>query len=354
MRVVVLWKGVTGYVDAEIRALRSAGADVALAVLGASSSQHPQQRSSLDELEHTMLVDATTPPADIASWARAFDPDVVICCGWDPKPFMGAVSLLHDHRSRKVLYTDGQWSGTPKQRAGQLIAPWLLHRRFDAAIVPGEPQARFVRRLGFAAEQIFEGGCVADTDSYTAARLPDDEWRSLPPSLLFCGRLVPEKGLDVLLEAYARYRSTHPSPWGLTVAGTGPLLAQVQARPDIDHVGFVEPTDVPALMARHRALVLPSRFEPWGVVVHEAVCAGLPLVLSDRVGAATRFLHHRTNGFRVDVDSVESLTWAITAMSDWSDDQLERGRRRSIELAEQLGLADFVGAIAAIAAISAT
>ena len=154
----------------------------------------------------------------------------------------------------------------------------------------------------------------------------------------------------MLLEAYTRYRATHRAPWRLTVAGTGPLLAQVQAHPDIDSVGFVEPTDVPSLMARSRALVLPSRFEPWGVVVHEAVCAGLPLVLSERVGAAARFLHHRTNGFRVDVDSVESLTWAISALSDWTDDELERGRRRSIELAEQLGLADFVRAVAAIAA----
>ena len=348
MRVVLLWKGVTSYVDAEIRALRADGVEVALAVLGASSRQHPQHRSSLDVLPHTMQVDPTTAGADVARWIRSFDPDVVVCCGWDPKPFMSAISLLQDHRCRKVLFMDGQWSGTVKQRAGVVAAHRLLHRRFDAVLLPGEPQARFARRLGFTSSQIHECGYVADVEGFAGARLEPASWLGCPPAFLFCGRLVPEKGVDVLLAAYAKYRATQRSPWSLTVAGTGPLSNLFTSGDGIELAGFVQPDELPQLFARSRALVLPSRFEPWGVVVHEAACAGLPLVLSERVGAGSRFLHHRVNGFRVDVDSIDSLAWALTELSNWTDHEFERSRRRSIELAEQLRLSDFVRAIRAL------
>lgn len=347
VRIAVLWKGVMSFLDAEIAALRAAGDEVALAVLG-SSAAHPQAKSALDVLAHTLLVDESTPGTDVATWIEAFDADVVICCGWDPKPFMDAMQILDDTGVVRALYMDNQWLGTLKQRAGILISPWLLRRRFEAVLLPGEPQARFARRLGFRSDQIHESGLVADVSGFASNRLETADWLRQPPAFLYCGRLIDIKGADLLLRAYEQYRASVAEPWALTIAGTGPLLDAAQATQGATALGFVQPDDLPPVMAAARTLVLPSRSEAWGAVVHEAACAGLPLVLSDRVGAGSRFLHHRVNGLRTDAGSVDSLAWAMREVASWDAAQLIRARERSIELGMQLSESDFVAAVHAI------
>ena len=64
----------------------------------------------------------------------------------------------------------------------------------------------------------------------------------------------------------------------------------------VEMLGFVQPDDLPAVLERAGCLVLPSRFEPWGVVVHEAAAAGLPIVCTPVCGAATRLVLDGYNG----------------------------------------------------------
>jgi len=85
--------------------------------------------------------------------------------------------------------------------------------------------------------------------------------------------------------------------WKYLIAGTGPLEAELKMLAGkalgktVHLLGFQQPADNLALMAHAEAMVLPSRFEPHGIVVGEALAAGTPVLLSDIVGAATGWSH---------------------------------------------------------------
>jgi glycosyltransferase involved in cell wall biosynthesis len=109
-------------------------------------------------------------------------------------------------------------------------------------------------------------------------------------NFLFIGRLVSLKGVEELAGAYLAYREQVSKPWGLKVAGSGPLENLLRRIPGVDLLGFVQPTAVRELMRDARCFVLPSRWEPWGVVIHEAAAAGLPIIATYSCGATTMFV----------------------------------------------------------------
>jgi glycosyltransferase involved in cell wall biosynthesis len=103
---------------------------------------------------------------------------------------------------------------------------------------------------------------------------------------LFVGRLVPEKGIDMLVEAWSK--AVLPGGSALAIAGSGPLAP---SGPDVHRLGPIDRKDLPPLYAAADVLVLPSIAtatfrEPWGLVCNEAMHQGTPVIASDAVGAA--------------------------------------------------------------------
>jgi glycogen(starch) synthase len=117
------------------------------------------------------------------------------------------------------------------------------------------------------------------------ARFPD-----AAPLLVFAGRLVHEKGVQTLLAAVRTLRSTHPGI-RLAVAGTGSYEDELHERArklriarSVEWLGFVEDDDLSSLLAAADAVVVPSLYEPFGIVALEAVAARAPLVVADTGG----------------------------------------------------------------------
>jgi len=119
-----------------------------------------------------------------------------------------------------------------------------------------------------------------------------------------------------LLEGYARYAEATSDPWQLTIIGDGPLADLVRGAHGVEWLGALPPPDVHRTMAQSGCLVLPSVYEPWGVVVHEAACAGLSLVLSEEVGAGAELLWDGYNGRRVAPRRPESIANAMRWISE--------------------------------------
>ena len=92
--------------------------------------------------------------------------------------------------------------------------------------------------------------------------------------------------------------------------------------PGIKVVNFLQPKDLVKLIKTSGCFVLPSRFEPWGVVVHEFAAAGLPLILSDAVGASDVFLINGANGFIFETNKVLSLKEMLLNIIRSSDERL--------------------------------
>ena len=149
-------------------------------------------------------------------------------------------------------------------------------------------QARAARGPGVSREKIFVAGQAVDASRFADVQ-PARDGR---PVVLFVGQFEERKGIDDLLAAFERV--TDPVA-ELRLVGNGSLEEQIRRRIDgssrVTIVGHVPQDDLPAELERATCLVLPSvttreTNEPWGLVVNEAMHAGLPVVATDAVGAA--------------------------------------------------------------------
>lgn len=114
---------------------------------------------------------------------------------------------------------------------------------------------------------------------------------------LFCGQMIARKGLDVLLSAFAGCENARLLLVGREAELPGLMnAAPAKQREFIEYAGFQPPEKLPEFFARADAFILPSRHDGWGVVVNQALGAGLPLLCSDQVGAADDLLEENVNG----------------------------------------------------------
>lgn len=147
--------------------------------------------------------------------------------------------------------------------------------------------------------------------------------------LLFGGRLVPVKRVDLLIDAFARIAGQRDC-WDLVIAGAGILHDELKTRvPDaladrVRWLGFLEVDPMRVAYQVADVVVLPSDYEPWALVINEAMAAGRPVVASDVVGAAWDMVKDRESGRLFRAGDVVALTEALLDVTD--DEQYERYR----------------------------
>lgn len=130
------------------------------------------------------------------------------------------------------------------------------------------------------------------------------------------GRLVYEKGSDLLIEAAARVVAQRPQT-RFVIGGTGPLQGRLENRVrelSLGHkvmlTGFLSDEDRDRLYLVANCCVFPSRYEPFGIVALESMAAGTPVVVTN-VGGLGGVVAHEETGITVYPDNVDSLTWGI-------------------------------------------
>ncbi len=178
----------------------------------------------------------------------------------------------------------------------------LVYRWSDAIVVYGDHVKRYLTSLGVSADKIFVAPHAVDNEAYSR-HVNEGERRDIRARyglgerrlVLFVGRLAPVKGLEILLEAYARLSLPNVA---LVLVGDGelrPRLERLAGRLGIsDRVtfaGYISPADTVSFYATADVLVLPSVSvragrETWGLVVNEAMNQGTPVVATTAVGAA--------------------------------------------------------------------
>lgn len=333
LRVLVLWVQLSGYLDACLRALGARdGISVRVAYQRPSSSA-PFDLDRFASARGGYGWHDAPDPEELRSLVEQYRPDAVLVSSWSQPAYLALARELAG-RALRVVCFDNQWAARPRQLLGVATSRRHLQPSFDVAFFPGAGQARFARYLGFPDRLQLHGLYCGDHDRFSAVCPPAGTNRA--KRFLFVGRLVEEKGVDVLAEAYARYRASTPGePWPLEVAGVGPLEGRLSGIPGVELRGFLQPDDLPAVFAGAGCLVLPSRFEPWGVVVHEAAAAGLPVIATQACGAASRLVLDGYNGLLAEPGHVGSLTTALTRMSGYGDERLRAMGEASASLARQ-------------------
>lgn len=260
---------------------------------------------------------------------REARPEVAVVSGWSTFASQATVAWCRRHRIPYVLLVE---SNERETRSG-----W--RRAVKSAVVPGVVGAAAeVLVVGTAArESMLARGVDPDRISVVANTVEVDrfgvEADELAPrrdflraavgigpddvAVLSVARLAPEKGLDTLVRAIA---VAGDARLVLLLAGSGPERERLAALAAGQGVRLVLLQDTPweRIVERYvlaDVFALLSRHEPWGVVVNEAAACGLPLVLSNRVGAAFDLLDDGRNGVLVPVDDVAAAAQAIRELA---------------------------------------
>lgn len=252
----------------------------------------------------------------IHEFCMSLRPDIIMMSSWN-YPFYMSVAKESKRKGSYIISTfDGQWKATLKQRIGILISPFFLKPAIDNFFVPGDRQASFARKLGYKNPLL--GYYSARTDQFR-----NNTRSNRRHKFIFVGRLVPVKGIEYLIEAYKEYRRLVSRPWDLIIVGKGRLNGICKNIAGVDMKEFIQPKDLPGIFSQATCLVLPSFFEPWGVVIHEAVTSGLSVICSHECGASTMFVRDGQNGYIINPDQ-SSLVHAMKKMSAQTNASLEQ------------------------------
>jgi glycosyltransferase involved in cell wall biosynthesis len=327
----------------------------ATTVAGRPWSVEPRHRSvflrgvSLPGARRLIRHDYPVTPGVVRALQGA-QPDVVVVSGWSTFAAQAAIAWS---RARRIPYIIHVESHDLEQRAGWrravkgTMVPRIL-RGASSSLVVGAAALDSVVARGASPERVRIFANTIDVPTWgrradeLAARragrraeagLADDD-----VVVLCVARLAPEKGIDTLVRAIS---ATGDDRLVLRVAGQGPelerlldLCSELGLRSSMG--GNFTEDELAEQYVEADVFALLSRHEPWGVVVNEAAASGLPLVLSDRVGAAHDLLVDGENGFVVPADDVDATAAALERLAD--DPELRRSMgTRSRELVRDWG-----------------
>lgn len=335
MKILYLYAEVMGYTMATIKELVNQGAEVhVVSWLKKKNTEYQAVEVSgvtfygRDSFRKNALMDL----------ASAIDPAITVVSGWMDRDYLSVAAALRRKRLLVVCGLDRQFHGTVRQRiAGALGSVGYFERYFTHVWVAGVWQYEFARRLGFNRSQIIYDLYSADLEKFSK-KLESSvtfQTRQYPHRFMFVGRLEAVKGLDILLTAWSDLAARR-GDWELLIIGSGSMRTLVSNAEGVIFKDFLQPEQLSQERASAGCFVLPSRREPWGVVVHEFAAAGLPILASDVVGAASTFVIDGYNGFIFQQESVMALREAMAKIIACSDHELQRMGQRSHELSSRI------------------
>lgn len=263
----------------------------------------------------------------VASLVAEQAPDAIVVSGWAHPSYVRLAFESKLNAVKWVMAMDTPLKNSWRQR----LARWKIGsylKRMDRVVVAGERSWQLARMLGIPESQILRG--VYGYDDKLCAGLLEKRraqpggW---PKRFLFVGRYVDAKGIDVLVEAYRRYRSMVQDPWPLSCCGDGPLKETLRREGGITDLGFVQPAGQPDVWASHGAFVFPSLYEPWGVALAEAMASGLPVICSEACGASVELVRPYFNGLTVGTGDSAGLARAMLWLHQHVDHLPTMGER---------------------------
>lgn len=239
-------------------------------------------------------------------WRRlsSLRPDVVIIGGYALPTMQLAMLWCRMHHVPYVLHSESN-SLTPRPLWRRVVkwipASWAI-RGASGFLPVSSAAAAYLRARGSGKKPMFILPNSPDVEAISLQVKDRPREGDRGPTFVFVGRLVPAKDPLTLVEAFRLVRAQVPEA-SLLIAGEGPLarelenLCSPEAVTRVNLLGFVSSAQLLALFEQADCLVLPSVYEPYGVVVLEAMAAGLPVILSDRVGSAQDVIEEGRNGF---------------------------------------------------------
>jgi glycosyltransferase involved in cell wall biosynthesis len=258
---------------------------------------------------------------------RAARPDLLVSL-YDRAPFALGVLGACAAASRTALRVLPNYDAWSERAWWKEASKHVLFRAVDGALTPGSDGAHLADRYGLPAALVHRVTQSIDVDHFGAACSVDSVERTRRRAglglhgcvFLYVGRLWSGKGLDYLLDAYRLVRARQQDV-SLLIVGDGVDESRYRTIaheiPDVVFTGFVQLRDLPLYYALADALVFPTLGDPHGLVVEEAMAAGLPVICTETAGDIRRRLPDERAGFIVPpVDTRAFATRMLTLALD--------------------------------------
>lgn len=360
MKVVIAHVQFSLYWPARIRmlneVLRAHGASLTVVEVTASRTPGERDPAGTEDIPWVRLFDAsdprTLPPAEISSrlW-EAFEeiqPDVILAVAIAFPPGATAVRWCRTRRRSVVIMDDAREADVPRPAAVNFVKR-RVYANVDAMLVPAASHLSSCQRFGLKADQVFYGVDVVDNQwfeqkvaEHQAASAPMVQGQPLPSRFfLGAGRQVKKKNWPLVLNAYAQYRREQQGgqPWDLVLVGEGPEAANIQSEisnlklQGVQSFPFVSQEEMCGFYAAAGCLVIASVYgETWGLVVNEAMAAGLPVLVSNECGCAQTLVWEGKNGFTFSPHSVAGLAERMQQIASMPCDQRREMGSRSKQI----------------------
>jgi glycosyltransferase involved in cell wall biosynthesis len=347
MRIALLFRSFGPYHIARLRAAREKASILALEFI---DSDHEYRWAIPDEKRASEIISLSTSEPNnfvgrfgnsmpgrvnarrkmkLETELHKFAPDAVAIPGYSESFSLLTARLCKKLGIPAILMSDSHDLGQRRHPLKEAMKRRII-RLFDAAFVAGAPHADYLVRLGFPHRKITTGYDVIDnlhfapnaeaTDRPTTFNLPDRFF-------FCCSRFVEGKNLQFLIDAFHRYkRQAGPLAWDLVITGDGPLytplLRHVQRLSlchNVHMIGHKSYDELPHLYATAGAFVFPSLSETWGLVVNEAMAAGLPLLISNVIGCQHDLVRNGVNGYLFDPNDMTQLAALMARVAENSE-----------------------------------
>lgn len=291
---------------------------------------------------------------------QAQTPDVVFAMGYGRRFARAVSSYALRNGIPAVLISDSTALEAKRGIFARLLKKAIVGGH-HGAFVAGSAQARQIKTLGMPGDRVVTGYDVVD-NAAIAERV--DTIRSAstegsaqePPYFLCVSRLVWQKNLPTLIDAFSAFKNRSPdAPDRLKIAGYGPLKEELQAKidalgltNDVVLLGGVSYDEMPLQYSGATALVLASRSEPWGLVVNEAMAAGLPVAISTACGCQEDLVAVGRNGYLFDTDDIQAIAECLHNLASDREASRAMGAQSRVMIADW-SLERFAQSVLAIA-----
>lgn len=250
----------------------------------------------------------------IALWReiRSYKPDIIVLPGFGEIPFWFVLLASKVLTTRSILTCDSTSMDRPAFWLKTTLKK-LFVRGCSTAFCYGTKSKEYLLSLGMPIEAIYTRCQAIDNEKFAALWKESANMREQillnsgfkSRNFIFVGRLIQLKNIIRLIDAFTNLKQNEElaADWGLIVVGDGPQREELikhctqNAVKDVNLIGGKNWSETPSYYALADVFVLPSTSEAWGLVVNEAMICGLPVLVSDRCGAAYDLVEEGKNGF---------------------------------------------------------
>jgi glycosyltransferase involved in cell wall biosynthesis len=335
MKLIFCYRHIAPYHIAQLKALGQSGISVTAIHYGNfKEAAFKKEDIPFKSFEEIILLEPEGMWSELYHVLDRMESDAVLVPGWGHAYGLAALHWAVRNQVPCIVISDSQEHEYPRRRVAEIIKRKIL-RLYSAAFVAGQRSREYLIKLGMPPEKITVGCDVVDNDHFLqgadAARENEDAVRriqGLPQRyFLSVNRLTPEKNVASIIRAYASYCDRGaPGNWYLVIVGDGPLrhdLKKLAADLQIENLvlfrGVQTYNDMPSFYGLASTLILASFQEQWGLVVNEAMCAKIPVLVSELCGCSNDLVVDRKNGFRFNPHDTENLARLMTdfAAGQW-------------------------------------